>query len=208
MLMASKGDVQGLDTCSRNEDLGDLWQEIAEVGAAYGHLPVVQLVHSFYMLDMESIGVVARNADHPEIAFWATGESWALDLNEDYEPFPLNIGVDRSIPEQVREWEMLDWDESFEPEDAESTDILPQPESDDRMEIPGLVGPEEPITTLDADPSLVFGWRGYDPRLEPEIDSTTMEINGEGQAIDDEDDYLVSRLQGLDIRKDMSLSPF
>lgn len=198
MYMASTGNVNGIVECSHREYLGDLWQEIAEVGAAYGHLDVVRAIHSFYTLNMQDIGVIARNGGHIHIASWALGSPWVPNLQGTYQEFPRNIGVDTSVPENVREWEMVDWDESFDLPDTEATpyvyevgDPMMQPDREDRMEIPGIPSLEPPQTFLGEETNIAMHWKDYDDTLDPEMDATTMLLEGVSlQKVDDEDEYI------------------
>lgn len=58
-----------------SQDREYLYQEMAEAAAITGNLPVIQYIMGEYMIDSESVAVVARTHGYYDVAVYLTGEA-------------------------------------------------------------------------------------------------------------------------------------
>lgn len=153
LFMARMGLIDGIDTletiCNCISGEGQ-WQEIANIGAKYGHMNIVQMIaNKMTNIDWDTVAIYARSAGHSDIAEFITGYGIAPEPNreDDFfeDDFEQVIGADvlTSETEPYVQWddETEDkgkWDDYREQDYKE--DFFPQgtrvdPEEDESYEL-------------------------------------------------------------------------
>lgn len=95
-----------------------LYQEMAQVAATTGNLPIIEAIEKRYMLDYDVIATIARSSGYHGVAGWLTGNEFVVPQYD--APTTEDLEDDRSLVAeswQNQGWTLIHNDEPIEPMD-------------------------------------------------------------------------------------------
>lgn len=102
----------------------ELWQQIANTAAQYGHMDIIVWVNSNKTVNWQSVAFHARDAGHEEIAAYSDGYEYVIDRDwsDEFDEFPINLSGPTGDPvedrgEWIFDWRLQDFSEDFLPDE-------------------------------------------------------------------------------------------